>query len=55
MKKKVISIEELAEMKEHCAVLISSVYCEEIMELLEKSGISNIFVTHKDVFGQPKS
>ena len=54
LNKPVISPEKLLELNERCVVLISSIYCEEIYESLSKMGIKNIFLTHKDLFGQPK-
>lgn len=54
MNKMVISPDKLQDMKNECAVLVSSVYCEEIYESLKKLDIENIYMTHKDIFGQPK-
>lgn len=55
LNKKVISPDELKEISGKSAVLISSVYWKDIYEELQARGIQNLFVTHKDVFGQPKS
>lgn len=54
MNKTVISPNELIKIKNDCAVLVSSVYCEEIYNFLKELGMKKIYLTHKDIFGQPK-
>lgn len=43
MNKKVISLDELYQRKEHVNVVIASMFFEEIKETLERKGIKNIF------------
>lgn len=54
MGKKIISPEKLKTIKEKCVVLIASVYWKDIYQDLIDAGITNIFLSRKDVFGQPK-
>jgi len=51
MGKKVISPKYLYSLKDEAAVLVSSIYAEEIVTTLTEKGMKNIYVMRKDLYG----